>query len=211
MDSRTGLRGRFWAALVLLLAAVLTLTTTGGNASAASGSTNENRVKALAAETINAVGAGGHNSPGQRRGEALPQQDLAQGHGVHTYYVIPSGADGAAGPAVLVHNTSCPFGSSLDDLSASGARKAKGGLTRAGQKFNQHGGQGAFPAAKGNVTELNRLGQAQLDDILTNPGTVSRGITGGEFTGGRYYIAPDGRGAAFDTGGQFQYFGVFKP
>lgn len=27
---------------------------------------------------------------------------------------------------------------------------------------------------------------------------------------GTHDIAPDGRGATFDSGGQFQYFGVFK-
>ncbi len=106
-------------------------------------------------------------------------------------------------------NTAAKWG--LDELSQSGARASKGGLTQAGRKFSQHGGQGAFPTAKGSVADLNRLGQHQLDDILTSPGTVTRGISGGNFAGGRYYIAPDGRGAAFDADGAFQYFGVFKP
>lgn len=54
------------------------------------------------------------------------------------------------------------------------------------------------------------MAQDQLEDILTHPGTVTREISGGNFSGGRYYIAPDGRGAAFDENGVFQYFGVFK-
>lgn len=68
-----------------------------------------------------------------------------------------------------------------------------------------------MPFPKGSVADLNRLGQEQLDDILTTPGTVTTAITGGKFVGGRYYIAPDGRGAAFDADGVFQYFGVFRP
>lgn len=53
--------------------------------------------------------------------------------------------------------------------------------------------------------------RASSQDILTTPGTVTRAITGGNFSGGRYYTAPDGRGAAFDADGVFHYFGVFTP
>lgn len=103
LNSLASVRTRAWAVLVFLLAAVLTLTTHGGVASAAAGYANENRVMAIAGETINAVGAGSHISAGQRRGEALPQPQVAQGHGVHTYYVL------AGQSPVLVHNAgSCP-------------------------------------------------------------------------------------------------------
>ena len=44
---------------------------------------------------------------------------------------------------------------------------------------------------------------------ITYPGTRVEDITKGNFAGGRYYVAPDGRGAAFDSSGAFQYFGVF--
>lgn len=74
--------------------------------------------------------------------------------------------------------------------------------------------QTLFCHGKCLVDRLDRtvpLGQQQLDDILNNPNTVTRGINGGNFSGGRYYIAPDGRGAAFDANGTFQYFGVFTP
>jgi RHS repeat-associated protein/uncharacterized repeat protein (TIGR01451 family) len=121
--------------------------------------------------------------------------------GIHTYHVGDN--------AVLVHNTCGVW--ALDDLSQSGGRDIGNGLTRAGQKLTQHGGQGHFPVATGSRADINRLGQGQLDDILTAPGTVTRGVTGGNFPGGRYYIAPDGRGALFDANGTFQYFGVFKP
>jgi hypothetical protein len=56
---------------------------------------------------------------------------------------------------------------------------------------------------------ISRTGQEQLDDILTYPGTRIEDITKGNFVGGKYFIAPDGRGAAFDSSGVFQYFGVF--
>ena len=100
----------------------------------------------------------------------------------------------------------------VDALSASGSRSvASNGLTRAGQELAKHGGQGSFPVASGSLAAISRLGQEQLDDILTNPNTITRGINGGNFAGGKYYIAPDGRGAAFDANGTFQYFGVFTP
>ncbi len=99
----------------------------------------------------------------------------------------------------------------LSRLSESGARQVGSDLTRSGQELAKHGGQGAFPVPKGTPSDISRQGQDQLDDILTDPGTLSREISGGNFKGGRYYIAPDGRGAAFDREGTFQYFGVFRP
>jgi hypothetical protein len=97
--------GRLWSALFFFLAAVLTLTTTAGNASAATVPTNENRVGVTAPKLITAVGVPDHISAGQHPVRAGPLQDLAQGHGVHTYYVLGTTADGATtGNAVLVHN-----------------------------------------------------------------------------------------------------------
>lgn len=93
-------RSRFWAVLVLLLAAVLALTGAAGAASAAVGSANENRVKGLNAVPVNAVGPAGEITAGQQWGEGVPHHDLAEGRGVHTYYVMA----GETGTAVLVHN-----------------------------------------------------------------------------------------------------------
>lgn len=101
--------GRAWALLLFFLAAVLTFTTAAGNAAAAAVPTVETRVGVSAPSSITAVGAAEHIRAGQHPVRAGPQQDLAQGHGVHTYYVLPSGTDGrAAGTAVLVHNDDAP-------------------------------------------------------------------------------------------------------
>jgi len=119
--------------------------------------------------------------------------------GIHTYYVE------AGGTSVLVHN--CP---NLEALSASGQRIIRGELTRAGQKLEDHQGEGNFPMLRGGDRMKSQMGQEQLDDILTDPGTRTEPITAGNFKGGTYFIAPDGRGASFDPSGEFQYFGVFR-
>jgi hypothetical protein len=119
---------------------------------------------------------------------------------LHTYYVL------AGNTPVLVHNTNgCWPG--LDDLSASAARPAKGGLTHAGREYQKHMGRGELPKVPGK--QLDTAGQDYLDDILTTPGTQRVPINGGGFRGGYYYIRPDGAGAAFDSNGMFQYFGKF--
>lgn len=100
---------------------------------------------------------------------------------------------------------------SIDVLSSSGSRIVGKDLTRAGQELAKHAGQGRFPVPAGSPSMISRVGQQQLDDILTSRGTRIEDITKGNFAGGRYYIAPDGRGAAFDSSGVFQYFGVFGP
>jgi len=105
----------------------------------------------------------------------------------------------------LVHN--CP---NLEALSASGQRIIRGELTRAGQKLEDHQGEGNFPMLRGGDRMKSQMGQEQLDDILTDPGTRTEPITAGNFKGGTYFIAPDGRGASFDPSGEFQYFGVFR-
>ena len=75
--------------------------------------------------------------------------------------------------------------------------------------MDKHQGEGAFPAATGNVAARNNLGQQQLKEILSNPGTREEQVTSGNFAGGTRYIAPDGRGATFDSSGHFRYFGVY--
>jgi hypothetical protein len=48
-----------------------------------------------------------------------------------------------------------------------------------------------------------------LDDILTAPGSRVDDVASGNFAGGFRVIAPDGRGATFDSAGKFQYFGEY--
>ena len=124
--------------------------------------------------------------------------------GPHTYHI---GDD-----SILVHN--CGNGATpvdLDSISASGARQIRpNGLTKAGQELTKHGGEGEFPKPKGSPTQISETAQYQLDDILTNPGTIVRPITAGQFMGGQYLISPNGRGVAIDANGVFQYFGTFK-
>jgi len=120
-----------------------------------------------------------------------------------------SGDDAAAGAGAATSGASSGIWS-VDSLSASGSRLVAKDLTRAGQELAKHSGQGAFPVASGAPATISRLGQEQLEDILTSAGTRAVDIVKGNFAGGRYYIAPDGRGAAFDSSGVFQYFGVFK-
>jgi hypothetical protein len=121
--------------------------------------------------------------------------------GPHTYYIGDT--------QILVHNCDAV---DLDTLSQSGARPVKPGsnVSKAGQELEKHSGQGNFPEATGSVSNKNQMAQDQLDDILTDPGTVVQPKTSGNFPGGSYYIAPDGRGAAFDANGQFQYFEIFQ-
>jgi len=121
---------------------------------------------------------------------------------IHTYY--------AGNTPVLVHN-SC-FSWDVDSLAASGADKSPGnpGFTRAGRALTKHGGQSVFPVAKGSVAKINADGLFQLEDIITSPSVKIVDITAGQFQGGKYFILPDSRGAAFDSNGTFQYFGKFK-
>lgn len=104
---------RVWAVLLVFLAAVVTATTAAGNAAAAAGSTSETRVKAPAPVSILLVGPTVGIAAGQRLDRGPPQAQVAQGRGVHTYYVVPTGSDGASGTtAVLVHNADDPTAAS---------------------------------------------------------------------------------------------------
>jgi len=98
----------------------------------------------------------------------------------------------------------------LDTLVASG-ETGGGDVTAAGRSIESHGGQGTFPETTGNAEAKNALGQSQLEDILTAPGTRVEPVTSGNFAGGTRYIASDGRGATFSASGQFEYFGVYPP
>ncbi|MBP2337376.1 hypothetical protein JOF41_003554 [Saccharothrix coeruleofusca] len=122
----------------------------------------------------------------------------------HTYYVL------AGETPVLVHNSGgCP---DLDALSQSGMRPAKGKTTHAGREYQKHMSRGDLSVVHGK--DLKVVGQDLLDDILTNPQTVTSTVNSGNFAGGMRYIMPDpaggrGIGATFDANGQFQYFGRY--
>ena len=137
----------------------------------------------------------------QVHGEDLIAYNL-EIEGIHTYY--------AGETPVLVHNT-CEL--DLDAMSASGSRQVGNqGEQAVGQKITQHAGQGAFPpssAVVGNAASRNSIGQSVLDDILTHPGTRVVNVNSGNFAGGVRLIDPSGRGATFDAGGLFRYFGVY--
>jgi hypothetical protein len=96
----------------------------------------------------------------------------------------------------------------LDALSAAGRIPTKGKLTRAGRAYQKHWKGLGMPEVSGG--SLDAAGQDLLDDILTDAHMRMAPTTGGSFTGGTYYIRPDGIGALFDANGQFQYFGRFK-
>jgi hypothetical protein len=108
-------------------------------------------------------------------------------------------------------NTASGVWNDLDSLSASGSRvEGSNGLTRAGRKLEQHGGQGNLPKVSGNVAAKNAQGQALLEEILKAPGTRIVANAQGKFVGGQTFIDSAGRGAVFDSNGVFVYFGVFK-
>lgn len=128
----------------------------------------------------------------------------------------PSGSSGAA--RVVVRSFSATDGglpaiaggSQEQDLINSGENLVdQGGMTQAGRSIESHGGQGAFPTASGNAAAKNALGQQQLEEIVGNPDSQKVDVTSGNFAGGVRYIAPDGRGATFDSSGQFRYVGNY--
>jgi len=101
----------------------------------------------------------------------------------------------------------------IDELSKAGKKldpSDKGGqLTKAGRGLQKHRSgptgrknSGKFPEAKGSPMEINILGQSQLDDILTNPGTTIKNLG----RGGVECRAPDGRGVRFNADGSFSGF-----
>ncbi|WP_344609657.1 hypothetical protein [Sporichthya brevicatena] len=149
--------------LFFFLAAVLTLTGTAATASAAVRPAFENRVKALNAAVIAGVGPNGDISAGQRRGEALPQQDLAQRHGVHTYYVLAASDSGpTTGPAVLVHNTggACPrpMGVPTDE--------SWGNANSLARHFRDHGADFGATSAEDYASQASQFFQRGLQGGL---------------------------------------------
>jgi hypothetical protein len=83
----------------------------------------------------------------------------------------------------------------------------KGGRTAAGRAYQKHMDRGELPVVPG--TQLDDAGQALLDGIVRNSASRKERITSGNFKGGARYVRPDGRGATYDSAGQFWYFGVY--
>jgi len=168
------------------------LVATSGGSAAADGTTIA--AKGVAVATKTAAGT-----------TATAAETTATAAGARTATALATKADDIA---AVAYSSSTIW--SVDALSATGTRVVSNDLTRAGQELAKHSGQGGFPVPTGSPRTISRIGQTQLDDVLTFPGTRVSNIQMGNFAGGRYYIAPDGRGAAFDSSGVFQYFGVFE-
>lgn len=105
-------------------------------------------------------------------------------------------------------------GRTSQQLADAGQAPAKGGVPRSVQEMDKHAtgqrGSGTkFPPLSGGPADKLATAQRTLGEIVTNPGTREVPITAGKFKGGHYYVSPDGRGAAYDTSGNFQYFGEF--
>jgi len=101
--------------------------------------------------------------------------------------------------------------SQVDRLSRAAAAADRGGFTKAGRSLTKHGvgartGNSKFPPAKGSPTQINRIAQEQVDDILTNPGTTIKHSHKGRFGPTIEYTAPDGRGIVFKANGEFLFF-----
>jgi hypothetical protein len=82
----------------------------------------------------------------------------------------------------------------------------KGGeLTKAGRNGQKHGSRpgSVFPTPTGDAESKNKQGQEVLEDIVNDPDSTTK--KGNRF-GGVNVIAPDGKGAAFDSEGKFQGF-----
>ncbi|MFF3851859.1 polymorphic toxin-type HINT domain-containing protein [Micromonospora sp. NPDC002575] len=123
---------------------------------------------------------------------------------IHTYYVF------AGNTPALVHNTG-PCVPGIDALSQAGQAADRGGFTVAGRSLTKHGagarsGNSLFPQARGNPAQVNEIAQNQLDDILTDPGSVMTSGYRGRFGHTIEYSAPDGRGVVFDSNGRFLFF-----
>ncbi|HEX6447747.1 MAG TPA: hypothetical protein VF053_21800 [Streptosporangiales bacterium] len=105
-------------------------------------------------------------------------------------------------------------GKTSQQLVDAGTAQGKGGVPRSVQEMDKHatgqrGSGDKFPPLKGGPAQKLETAQQQLGQIMTNPRTREVPIVGGKFKGGYYYIAPDGRGVAYDAAGNLQYFGEF--
>lgn len=99
----------------------------------------------------------------------------------------------------------------LDNLSQAAGAADKGDLTAAGRALQKHGGRSgsAFPEARSNPAEINKAGQAVVDEILTAPGSTTTRRHHARFGDVIEVRAPDGRGVRYDASGRF--IGFLEP
>ena len=107
----------------------------------------------------------------------------------------------------LVHRTEV----GLDNLSQAAGAADNGDLTAAGRALQKHGGRpgSAFPAARSTPGEINKAGQAVVDEILTAPGSTTTRRHHARFGDVIEVRAPDGRGVRYDESGRF--IGFLEP
>ncbi|MBL8635407.1 MAG: hypothetical protein JNM40_19425 [Myxococcales bacterium] len=107
----------------------------------------------------------------------------------------------------LVHRTEV----GLDNLSQAAGAADKGDLTAAGRALQKHGGRSgsAFPEVRSNPAEINKAGQAVVDEILTAPGSTTTRRHHARFGDVIEVRAPDGRGVRYDASGRF--IGFLEP
>ncbi|MEW2300872.1 polymorphic toxin-type HINT domain-containing protein [Streptomyces sp. NPDC006655] len=128
---------------------------------------------------------------------------------LHTYYVL------AGTTPILVHNCNID----VDAASQSGAKidpsDKRGEYTLAGRALAKHAGRNGnpngwpLPAGKQNPAGWNAAGQDMLDEILTNPDSVSSpgyGRIGGQWQDTVDIRLPSGLGARFSQSGAFSGF-----
>jgi RHS repeat-associated protein len=117
--------------------------------------------------------------------------------------------------AILAHvfrpRTIRPKLSTIDAHSRAAAAADRGGFTKAGRSLTKHGagarpGNSKFPAAKGSPSQINKMAQDIVDDVLTNPGTTITNSYRPRFGNTIEYTAPDGRGLVFKASGEFLFF-----
>jgi filamentous hemagglutinin len=67
--------------------------------------------------------------------------------------------------------------------------------------LHKHGNRpgSAFPQPKGSPSDINKAGQAIVDDILTHPDSTIEMADSSRFGQVREVRAPDGRGLRYDT------------
>ncbi|PWW01520.1 RHS repeat-associated protein [Hoeflea marina] len=144
-------------------------------------------------------------------GKSLVQVGLRAGgnfaSGLGFYFGMTTGLnEGEPQPVDLSYN-----GHSASSLAISGARidpkDISGKLTVAGRAIAKHNpasrSGSAYPAVTGGPEALNSAGQIQLNEIVGD--SQSRMSPGNRF-GGFDVISPSGRGARFDSDGQFRGF-----
>ena len=99
----------------------------------------------------------------------------------------------------------------VDELRQAARAPDKGDLSAAGRALQKHGGRpgSAYPAAKGPPAEINKAGEAVVDEILTNKASTTTTRHHARFGDVIEVRAPDGRGVRYDAGGKL--IGFLEP